>query len=178
MFVPLQSFKPSVSVIFVRHLENERRKNKGSLFSLGVYFVLLLTFHSSPSSLHFIRYKISYEFYLSWCCFGLFVFIFVLHSILQHITQIRDNFDWMLDGRIYCKNPSLSSSTIAHSFVTLYNLFVNTRCICIVAKLLAHHLKKNVHLQILNNCWKHFSIDFCLFAFRFAFSDSNKMSEQ
>lgn len=93
---------------------------------------------------------------------------------------IRDNFDWMVEFTVKSSHRRRHHQlSHIYSFVTFYNLFVNAWCICIVAKLLAHHLtQKNVHLRILNNCWKHFSIDFCLFAFRFTFSDSNKMNEQ
>lgn len=55
MHVTLYSFKPSVSVIFVRHQENKSKneKNKGSLFSLLLVFF--------PSPFHLQRFVAKFD---------------------------------------------------------------------------------------------------------------------
>lgn len=91
LFVSLYSFKPSVSVIFVKHTEN-KSKNKGSFLFFGTLVALYLALSFSPSfCIHFFP-----RFHNS--------FIFFFHFILQQ--QLRTIFAYCMTLTGYYKKPS------------------------------------------------------------------------
>lgn len=104
LFVSLYSFKPSVSVIFVKHTEN-KSKNKGSFLFFGTLVALYLALSLPLSVFIFFHVFIILSYFFS--------ILFSSSNCVQYLHTV-----WLrLD-------TTKSRRQLSHSFVTLYNLYV------------------------------------------------------